>query len=208
MEKSKIKRELILIKAKEVFIRNGFSRTTMKDIIDECEISRGGIYLYFSATEEIFVEVVKKHNRAKLQTLKDRIEKSDDFNRLIDDFFRDQKERLFQMDKSLFVAMIEFSFSHKNTTNRDFYTEQFSNTKNMLLELLKFGMKENVIKANNIDKLADTILFLVEGLRSLAVSGGISEKTADEQINVCKYLVLSDSLNEENGIKKKERSKK
>ena len=112
------KRELILSKAKEVFIRNGFSRTTMKDIVDECEISRGGLYLYFSATDEIFVEVVRKHNRAKLQALKDSIEKSNNFNSLIDDFFDDQKERLLQMDKSLFVAMIEFSFSHKDTSDR------------------------------------------------------------------------------------------
>ena len=188
------KRELILLKAKEVFIRNGFCRTTMKDIIDECEISRGGLYLYFSATDEIFVEVVRKHNRVKLQTLKDSIEKSNNFNSLIDDFFNDQKERLLQMDKSLFVAMIEFSFSHKDTSDRDFYAEQFSYTKSMLLELLKFGKKENVIKVKNIDKLADTMLFLIEGLRTLAVSGGISEKCADEQLKVCKQIVLSNSF--------------
>ena len=109
------------------------------------------------------------------------------------------------MDNSLFVAMIEFSFSHKDTSDRDFYTEQFANTKSMLLELLKFGKKENVIKANNVDRLADTILFLIEGLRSLAASGGISEKMADEQINVCKHMVLSDSLKEE---KQEERGKK
>ena len=192
--KADAKRELILSKAKEVFIRNGFNRTTMKDIVDKCEISRGGLYLYFSTTDEIFVEVVRKHNRAKLQTLKDSIEKSNDFNSLIDDFFNDKKERLLQMDKSLFVAMIEFSFSHKDTSDRDFYTEQFSNTKSMLLELLIFGKKEKAIKAKNIDKLADTILFFIEGLRTLAVSGGISEKMADEQLKVCKQLVLSNSF--------------
>lgn len=193
-KKAEVKRELILTKAKEVFIRKGFNRATMKDIIDECEISRGGIYLYFSTKEEIFVEVVKKHNHAKIQALKDSIEKSDNFNLLIDEFFADQKERLLNMDKSLFVAMIEFCFGHKSVSDQDFYREQFFNTKKMILELLEFGKKENVVQIDNIDRLADSVMFLIEGLRSLAVSSGISEKLADEQINVCKRMVLSESF--------------
>jgi AcrR family transcriptional regulator len=189
-KKSEIKRELILTKAKEVFIRKGFNRTTMKDIVDECEISRGGIYLYFSATDEIFVEVVKKHNSAKIQLLKEKIEESNNFKKLLDEFFTEQKDRLLNMDKSLFVAMTEFCFSHKNA--KDFYTEQFFNTKKMILELLKFGRKSNSIKAKNIQRLADSVMFLIEGLRSLAVSGNITEKIANEQINICRNMVLCD----------------
>ena len=29
----------------------------MKDIVEACEISRGGLYLYFGSTAEIFLEV-------------------------------------------------------------------------------------------------------------------------------------------------------
>jgi AcrR family transcriptional regulator len=190
-KKSEIKRELILTKAKEVFIRKGFNRTTMKDIAGECEISRGGIYLYFSATDEIFVEVVKKHNQTKMQFLNEKIEKSTDFTQLIDEFFSQQKEHLLNMEKSLFAAMIEFCFEHKSSSDKDFYTEQFFNTKKMILELLKFGKKENVVKSNDIDRLADSVMFLIEGLRSLAVSGNISEEIADKQINVCRNMVCS-----------------
>ncbi len=71
MSKASEKRELILQSAKKVFIRKGFNRVTMKDIIDECKISRGGIYLYFSSVDEIFVEVVKKHNQKKIDDIKD-----------------------------------------------------------------------------------------------------------------------------------------
>lgn len=191
MSKASEKRELILKGAKKVFVRKGFSRVTMKDIIEECGISRGGIYLYFSSVDEIFVEVVKKHNRAKIDEIKTSIEKSMDFDRLVDDFFADQKRRLLNMDQSLFVAMMEFCFGHKDVLNRDFYTEQFYNTKVIIMEMLKFGQKKQAVAVKDIDRLADSIMFLIEGLRSLAVSGRISDELVESQLRVCREMVYS-----------------
>lgn len=192
MSKASEKRELILRGAKNVFIRKGFSRVTMKDIIEECKISRGGIYLYFSSVGEIFVEVVKKHNQEKIDDIKTCIEKSQNFDQLIDDFFADQKKRLLNMDQSLFAAMMEFCFGHKNILNRDFYTEQFSNTKAIIMEMLKFGQKKRVVTAENIDRLADSVMFLIEGLRSLAVSSRISDELVESQLRACKQMICSD----------------
>ena len=59
-EKSEQKREYILKKAREVFAKKGFRDVTMKDIVEACEISRGGLYLYFGSTEEIFKEILKQ----------------------------------------------------------------------------------------------------------------------------------------------------
>ena len=57
-EKSVQKKKYILEKARAVFSEKGFKNVTMKDIVDACEISRGGLYLYFSSTEEIFLAVL------------------------------------------------------------------------------------------------------------------------------------------------------
>ena len=43
--KSEQKKAYILEVAKEVFIEKGFRTVTMKDIVEACEISRGGLYL-------------------------------------------------------------------------------------------------------------------------------------------------------------------
>lgn len=189
--KANEKRELILNHAKNVFIRKGFNQVTMKDIIEESNISRGGIYLYFSTIDEIFVEVVKRRNQLKIQEIRDTIEKNDSFQRIMDDFFNEQKERLLNMDKSLFRAMMEFCCSHKNETEKDFYLEQYVNTKNMVLELLKFGQEQKAITVKNIDCLADTIMYLIEGLRTLAVSSGITDELIDEQLGICKNMMNS-----------------
>lgn len=191
MSKAAEKKELILKGAKTVFIRKGFSRVTMKDIIEECGISRGGLYLYFSSADEIFVEVVKRHNSKRLDDMKESIEKSNDFDQLIDEFFADQKERLLHMDQSLFAAMLEFCFGHKNTFNRDFYREQFHNTKVLIMEMLTFGERQHAFTSDDVDRLADSIMFLIEGLRSLAVTSPISGELVEKQFRVCKEMIYS-----------------
>ena len=46
-DKSEQKRNFILETARKVFIEKGFKNVTMKDIVEACEIRRGGLYLYF-----------------------------------------------------------------------------------------------------------------------------------------------------------------
>jgi AcrR family transcriptional regulator len=58
-EKSIQKRRYILETARKVFVEKGFKKVTMKDIVDACDISRGGLYLYFESTSQIFQEVMK-----------------------------------------------------------------------------------------------------------------------------------------------------
>ena len=64
-EKSQQKRKYIIEKARQVFMEKGYRSVTMKDIIEACEISRGGLYLYFPSTEEIFLEVLKQEQERR-----------------------------------------------------------------------------------------------------------------------------------------------
>lgn len=57
-DKSLQKRKYIIEKARNVFYRNGYRAVTMKDIVEACDISRGGLYLYFSNTKELFEAVL------------------------------------------------------------------------------------------------------------------------------------------------------
>ncbi len=57
-EKSGQKKQYIVDTARGVFVEKGYKNVTMKDIVDACGISRGGLYLYFSNTQELFLEVL------------------------------------------------------------------------------------------------------------------------------------------------------
>ena len=49
----------ILKSAKNVFIKKGYLKATMQDIIVEAGISRGAIYSYFNNIEHVFEEILK-----------------------------------------------------------------------------------------------------------------------------------------------------
>lgn len=187
--RSEEKRELILAKAEQVFIRRGFNGVTMKDIIEECNISRGGIYLYFSSVDEIFMEVIKRHNQFKLEQTKSVVEKDSNFETMLSNYFHVQKERLLHMENSLLLAMFEFFIAHKHEADKDFFSGAFDSLENTILEILNQGVKEGCINQEDVHVIADNILFLIKGLETQAISSGISEKSLDTQFNFCKKII-------------------
>lgn len=56
-EHFKKRRADILDAAKRVFIQKGFEPATMKDVVEASGMSRGGVYQYFSSTEEMFIAI-------------------------------------------------------------------------------------------------------------------------------------------------------
>ena len=59
-DKAARKKQHILDTAKKVFAEKGFKDVTMKDIVEACDISRGGLYIYFDSTESIIREIMAK----------------------------------------------------------------------------------------------------------------------------------------------------
>ena len=56
-EHFKKRRADILDAAKRVFKTKGFEPTTMQDVVKESGMSRGGVYQYFSSTEDMFIAI-------------------------------------------------------------------------------------------------------------------------------------------------------
>jgi len=189
--KSEKKRTLILTKAKQVFIRKGFSAVTMKDVIEECGISRGGLYLYFSSVDEIFMQVILANNKEKLKKAKDEIRENKSFEQLIDDYFNKHKSRLLDMENSLQKAMNEYRFSHRETEDKEFYYGQLLNTKEIILEMLKYGVEKNEISDRNLEDLAMNIMFFIEGIRTIAITLILNEEMIDSQINFAKNIIFN-----------------
>lgn len=69
----KARKELIINKAYEMFIKRGVEKTSMNDIADECDITRRTIYNYFETKKDLLQflmeqkldDVLKKHKYKK-----------------------------------------------------------------------------------------------------------------------------------------------
>jgi hypothetical protein len=94
------------------------------------------------------------------------------------------------MEGSLKLAMYEFFLSHKSGYDRNFFNSQFRNTRNMISEILKLGSKKGLMDPELADTAADTIMFLIEGLSSLAMTGGITPELIDSQFDFIKKLIV------------------
>lgn len=196
----KAKYELILEKARLVFCRKGYAGVTMKDIIEECEISRGGIYLYFSSIEEIFKDVVLSRERRKFEGIRDSVHQNVDFLELLDAYFLTQKKRLLNMSESLLRAMYEYHFTHKSEADFDFREAQVDNIRNTLEEMLSLGVKQNYVVNPNIDALRDHMMFMIEGLSVYSLLGGLTEANVDEQFKQLRAMILAKDVSYENKL--------
>lgn len=192
VKKSDKKRELILLTAKKIFIKKGFVAVTIKDIAEECNISRGGIYLYFQSVDEIFLNVILLHSEQKFKEAQNHLLENKSFYILIDDYFEKQKKRLLNINNTLLIAMYEYRFAHKNDYDKEFFHNQFLNTKSIVLNLLNYGVEKCNISPNELENLATTIVFYIEGISMLGTATGISKEFINSQIEYIKNLIFKE----------------
>lgn len=63
------KRE-ILDAAKCVFIKKGFSKTTMEDVIAETTLSKGGVYYHYKSTKDMIFDMFMEGNEYRIRIMK------------------------------------------------------------------------------------------------------------------------------------------
>ncbi|MBO1304973.1 TetR/AcrR family transcriptional regulator [Enterococcus sp. 669A] len=189
-ERKRQKREAILKSARKVFAKKGLIDVTMKDIIDACGISRGGIYLYFDSVDEIFIETVKQRNSRKFDSIRSAIKENQPFDELLDSYFNSHKKRLLDtINDSMLRAMYEYYFTHKSDADREFQQAQMGATKQTISEILELGIQQGVLESKPLDLLAENFMFVIEGLSVLALIGDISEAQIDRQFSLMKSLL-------------------
>ncbi|MEN2768478.1 TetR/AcrR family transcriptional regulator [Ornithinibacillus xuwenensis] len=183
------KREAILESARNVFCRKGFNNVTMKDIIEECGISRGGIYLYFKSVDDIFIEVVNQRNSHKFEDIRKSVKEGVSFPELLDSYFVTQKNRLLHMEESMLRSMYEYFFTHKSAEDRKFQQAQLEHVKSTIMEILTLGVHQGILRDENINSLAENFMFLIEGLSVLALIGSLTEDRIDAQFSLIKVML-------------------
>lgn len=188
------KRNLILERAKQVFSQKGFSMVTMKDIIDACNISRGGIYLYFSSTDEIFMEVIKLHHQSYIEKTKNNIDDIDDFHTVVNIYFENLKQEMKNIKGSLKLAMIEFFIAHKTETDNNFFVKAMDGLKAPIIEILSLGKKQGQIAYENLSEATDLIFYWLIGLEEIMLSTNVPIENLYSQIDLMKQLILSGHL--------------
>jgi len=76
-ERDKLRRrEEILSAAEKLFFTKGIENTTMDDVAEEAELSKGTLYLYFKSKEEIHWEITQRHIQIVVHDIKKNLDPS------------------------------------------------------------------------------------------------------------------------------------
>lgn len=185
-EKSLQKKKFILETARKVFMEKGYKRVTMKDIVEACDISRGGLYLYFNGTDEIFMEVLKMESEEADDVFSDSIKEDSTVTDILMLFLREQKKELLQKNNNLVQATYEFYFEKDLPKKENILKNQFDTAVMIIQKLIEEGVESGEFYCEDCEGTARNIMYVLEGLKISAQTIGVTEKSVDREI---KYLL-------------------
>ena len=187
-DKSEQKRKLILETARKVFIEKGFKNVTMKDIVEACDISRGGLYLYFNGTDEIFLEVLRMESEEADDVFSHSIKEDATVTDILTLFLEEQKKELLRKKDTLIQATYEFYFENELPKKENILKEQFDTAVIIIKKLIEDGVENGEFYCEDCEGTARNIMYVIEGLKITAQTIGVTEKSVDKEF---KYLLQS-----------------
>ena len=181
-EKSLQKKKYILEKAREVFMEKGYKNVTMKDIVDACEISRGGLYLYFPGTRELFLEVLKAEQEDSGSEFEQKIGKDFGPADILALFLKEQKRELLTKKGTLQKAWYEFFFEENDYSRENLLKKQFDAAVMVIQRLIEEGVEIGEFCCEEPRRAASNIMYVLEGLKVAANTRGVTEAAVDREI--------------------------
>lgn len=181
-EKSVQKKKFILETARKVFVEKGFKKVTMKDIVEACEISRGGLYLYFDNTSQIFLEVMKLESEETDDVFSDNITEDATAADILVLFLQEQKKELLRKKDTLTQAIYEYYFENQPGKRDNVLKKQFDSAVKIMEKLIETGVENGEFYCEDCQGTARNIMFVLEGLKISAQTIGITAETVDREI--------------------------
>ncbi|MBR6237574.1 MAG: TetR/AcrR family transcriptional regulator [Lachnospiraceae bacterium] len=183
-ERADVKKQLILDKATEVFSKKGYRNVTMKDIVEASGISRGGLYIYYDSTEEIFLDVLKSMDAWEDEANKNMVERLKEASsaELLLWFLKEQKKEILKGKNNLSIAMYEYAFSCKQEGKSSGAKHKFETAGLVLEKILLRGNETGEFACDDIKGLASNMMYAIEGMKVIAGTVGISEKKVDKEL--------------------------
>lgn len=182
-DKAVKKKQYILDTAKKVFAEKGFKDVTMKDIVEACDISRGGLYIYFDSTEGIFKELLQELTTQAPDAFSKNLDKDYSAGDLLALFLKEQKKEILNEKDNLSVAMYEYMFhTYKAGSGEECVKNAFNESVKIIAKLIDEGVESGEFYCEDAEGAARNIMYVIEGLKIAANTVGIKEKDIDREL--------------------------
>lgn len=181
-EKSIQKRKYILEKAREVFCQKGYRTVTMKEIVEACGISRGGLYLHFTNIKDLFEAVLAQEYTDAQEMLQNVKAQNVSPGEMLLLYLSTQKKMILKKKDNLSTAMYEYLLDSKIHGKNNPVRKQFETSVATLESLITEGVAQEWMVCENIAEAARNIVYTFEGLKISSHTIGISADAVDKEI--------------------------
>jgi AcrR family transcriptional regulator len=172
----------------------------MKDIVDESGLSRGGVYLYFSSTEEIFLEILKMNDKRLISQVEYLSKHCNTVWEAILELVEAIKKELLCIQGGIEPIIFEYFLSGKRNKNvQDLLNERFVRAMGCLNTLIHTGIERNEFKPIfPSDEISMLLLSFLDGLEINMIHHGADKIRISSQINqmilFLKYVLVIQDL--------------
>ena len=191
----------ILDSALTLFCKQGFSKTSMNDIVKHSGISKGGIYYYFQTKEEIFYELAENilQNRKKIsEQFPESMNAVEKFRQFIIQIISGYQNKEYHKD-------IRFGFEFWNdkkssikingVSKKEFLDKRFKKASAQLTSIIKEGIKKGEFRNDiNINDFLFSLHATIDGTAFFV--GLLERKLTKNKIFMIADIYCSYLLNE------------
>ncbi|WP_377889800.1 TetR/AcrR family transcriptional regulator [Alkalihalobacillus sp. R86527] len=188
------RRAELLEAAKNVFIQHGYENATMKHIMEEANVSRGGLYQYFKSKEDVYEEILKEGLETAMEDTEEILknEELSHWDLLMKRLFGEEQE-LEKMDP-MAASNLEFFITGRNDERRRKYgKERYHYGIRIYNDVIQNGQKCGEFSSKfDSELVARSIISFVDGL---ALDSSILDpeevKLKEQSIMFVEYLRMA-----------------
>ncbi|MGO0061957.1 TetR family transcriptional regulator [Brevibacillus fluminis] len=184
-EQKEQRKQQIFAAAERVFIRKGYEQATLKDIVEEAEMSRGWIYLYFQSKEEIFQGYMERMDAENGRALHELLETSPTVWAAVEALFTKQIMDITELPNSVAPAYYEYFIAGwRESERRAILTRRYDQSIADLEEMFEQGVTRGEFAPNMpLSLLARMAASQLEGIMAHALAIGAEHIEVPQQID-------------------------
>ena len=179
----------ILNAAFEVFVKKGYAKTTMDDIVVSSNLSKGALYHYYKSKKELFLSLI---DHWEIYTFKDFYDKKSQDKKASDilRFFGENVINTLNEKKHAYIAEIEFrAMSNQDTEIKKRSNILYGKLLELFEKVVKKGIKENEFKDLDIRKTSMAFLAIFQSITWFVIADETAV-SADEYIRDSIELII------------------
>lgn len=158
-DKSNLTRQRILDVAARLFLEKGFNKTTMRDIVEQLNMSKGAIYHHFKSKDEIINEVYRMQEECmhnQLSELQEHIKEQngrDKICSILKHSVEEQKNQTVDEPMSNFVKSADYILKYMK--------DNVSKNAPIICALIEEGNKDKSLSCQYSEEISEAFLLLL-----------------------------------------------